>query len=424
MSPARSPARWSRAASRLRSSSRFPLNSNKLSTRSVRSAGALLCLLFAITAFFVAVSACSGGSSSSPQPTSPIPTQTATTTTATATTPTPGADGAVPDASTGPTPADAGDRDASDAAEASGPVLAPEVGFFDVPAQPTAARYEARLFYVFQPADSDAAHKPIFVLSNGGPGSATTAGLVAYGTGRYSLSANAEAGAPPALNPSSWTSFANLLYIDSRQAGFSYGLGAATTPGCAFSEVEDASDFVRALLEFFDAHPTLRASPVVVGGESYAGTRANWMLDLLLRYGTEASKGGPDLEAKIQAHFDVVFPGLAGTVIDQAMASQQFGAQVLIEPLVLGQQQYTQQNKLLATNPYVGPNRDGGFNAGDTYDTQEPNGWFDATLAHAMTALSTVGPAAQLSGPISGPFRCSSRLRARDRSTGTRSSMR
>jgi hypothetical protein len=120
----------------------------------------------------------------------------------------------------------------------------------------------------------------------------------------------------------------------------------------------------------------------------------------------------------------VVFPGLAGTVIDQAMASQQFGAQVLIEPLVLGQQQYTQQNKLLATNPYVGPNRDGGFNAGDTYDTQEPNGWFDATLAHAMTALSTVGPAAQLSGPISGPFRCSSRLRARDRSTGTRSSMR
>jgi hypothetical protein len=329
-----------------------------------------------------------------------MPSETATTTAPAemATTPAPPIDAGVLDAPTGAPPSDAGDHDASDAAEAGGPVLAPEVGFFDVPAQPTAATYEARLFYVFQPADADAAHKPIFVLSNGGPGSATTAGLVAYGTGRYSLDANAEAGAPPAVNPSSWTSFANLLYIDSRQAGFSYGLGATTTPGCTFSEVEDASDFVRALLEFFDAHPSLRASPVVVGGESYAGTRANWMLDLLLRYGTEASQGGSDLQAKIQAHFDAIFPGLAGTVIDQATASQQFGAQVLIEPLVLGQEQYAQQSKLLATNPYVGPSRDGGNTGVDPYDTQQPNGWFDATLAHAMTALSAVGPAAELLG--------------------------
>lgn len=281
--------------------------------------------------------------------------------------------------------------------DAAGPPIVAETGFFEVPGQPTSATYAARLFYVFQPADTDPAHKPIFVLSNGGPGWPTTGGLLAYGTGRYSLDANAEADAPPTVNPSSWTSFANLLYIDSRQAGFSYGLGATTTPDCAFSEVEDASDLVRALLEFFDAHPNLRANPVVLGGESYAGTRTTWMLDLLLRYGTEASKGGPDLQAKIQAHYDAIFPRLAGTLIDQVTASQQFGAQVLIEPLLLGNQQYEQQSDLLVTNPYVGPDSEGGT-TGDPYDTREPSGWYDATLAHAMTVLSTAGPAQLLLG--------------------------
>ena len=76
-----------------------------------------------------------------------------------------------------PTAADAGDA-------AGPPVLAVAGCFFDVPGQPTSATYAARLFYVFQPADADAAHKPIVVLSNGGPGAATSAGLLAHGTGR------------------------------------------------------------------------------------------------------------------------------------------------------------------------------------------------------------------------------------------------
>lgn len=42
--------------------------------------------------------------------------------------------------------------DASATIEASAPLLA-EVGFLDVPAQPSAAQYKARLFYVFEPAN-------------------------------------------------------------------------------------------------------------------------------------------------------------------------------------------------------------------------------------------------------------------------------
>jgi hypothetical protein len=266
--------------------------------------------------------------------------------------------------------------------DAGGQPIVAEAGFFEVPGQPTSATYTARLFYVFQPADVDAAHKPVVVLSNGGPGTATSAGLLAYGTGRYSLDASADAGVAPMLNASSWTSFANLLYIDARQAGFSYGLGAAVTPACTFSEVEDASDFVRALLEFFDAHPGLRANPVVLAGESYAGTRVDWMLDLLLRYSTEASRGGADLKAKIQAHFDAVFPALAGTVVDQKTASQQFGAQVLIEPVVLGLAQIAEQGKLTASAPAV---PDGN----DDYKTDEPEGWYQGTLDRAVGALAS-----------------------------------
>src|SRR5260221_8760337 len=71
------------------------------------------------------------------------------------------------------------DNDAS-----ASPPLVAEAGFIDLPPQPTQATYSARMFYVFQPADTDAAHKPLAVFFNGGPAFPTSMGLLAYGTGR------------------------------------------------------------------------------------------------------------------------------------------------------------------------------------------------------------------------------------------------
>jgi hypothetical protein len=278
----------------------------------------------------------------------------------------------------------------------------PELGFFDVPAQPTAATYPARLFYDFQPADVDPAHKPLVVLFNGGPGFATTAELLSYGTGRHTIDPAADAGAVANDNPASWTRFANLLYIDDRVSGFSYGLGRP--PVCVPSEIEDASDFVRGVLDFLDGHDALRAGPVVLAGESYGGTRASYMLDLLLRYSTEASRGGADLTAQIQSHYDAIYPDRAGTVIDEVTAARQFGAQILIQPYLLGQKQGELQFPLMKKDPHLSgyvETIDGDLTisaAVDNYDAREPLGWSQGLWARAELTLADPAQATALLG--------------------------
>jgi Serine carboxypeptidase len=265
-----------------------------------------------------------------------------------------------------------------------------ESGFFEVPAQPTQANFKARLFYSFHPADADPAQAPIALIFNGGPGFATSCGLLPYGTAPFSLDGSGDAAAPPIANSASWTSFANLLYVDMRLAGFSYGLDAPDASVGAFSPVEDASDFVRALLSFFVLHPALAANPVIVVGESYGGTRAQYFLDLVLRYPTEAAAGGSDLPGLLQAHFDAVFPAQAGSPFDEATIAKQFGRQILIQPLVLGNLQFTEQTTLLQSDPYVGASTPCAMTpqSCDSYDVQKPFGWSDGLTATAAAALS------------------------------------
>jgi hypothetical protein len=255
------------------------------------------------------------------------------------------------------------------------------------------------MFYDFQPADTDPESKPLFVLFNGGPGFATSACLLVRGTGRMTLPVrnrvDVEPGggaSVPVPNPSSWTRFGSLLYLDERLAGFSYGIEPSAN--CVLSPVEDASDFVRALLTFLDSHPALRGNPVVLVGESYGGVRASWMLDMLLRYTTEAAKGGSDLPGLIQAHYDTVFP-CSGGAVDESTAARQFGRQVLIEPLVLGGGQGLEQDLLMPEDPYVGS-----FDGCDMDqdDVLEPQLWSDGLTIEAMEALSDPTAAKSLLG--------------------------
>jgi hypothetical protein len=287
--------------------------------------------------------------------------------------------------------ADASDGASNDDATTS--TLVAEAGFFDLPPQPTAATYAARMFYAFRPADQDAEHKPLAVFFNGGPGAPTSLGLLSFGTGPMTLDA-ATMSRTPVPNAASWSRFANLLYLDERMAGFSYGLGATMLPSCVMSEQEDAGDFVRSLLAFLDGHPTIRANPVVVVGESYGGIRATRMLDILLRYSSEAPSAGADLLALIQAHYDAVFPSLAGKTIPEATAATQFGAQVLIEPVVLGGVQMMEQSNIISMDPYVGnvPASQ------DPYDVRQPMSYEDAITSLALGAMSTASSAASLLG--------------------------
>jgi len=203
----------------------------------------------------------------------------------------------------------------------------------------------ARIWYVFQPADEDAASKPLFVFFNGGPGGATSTGLLCASTGRLAVVRDESTGDSAVIaNPASWTRAGNLLHIDARTAGFSYSL--MDNPGDDarrrgefdsqnYNPFVDGADFVRFLLKFLAGHPSIRGSRVVLVPESYGGIRTIVMLNLLLYYERYADGSAifqdPGLVAAIRAHYSAVFPQYAGQTVPPAVIASQFSHQVLIQ---------------------------------------------------------------------------------------------
>jgi pimeloyl-ACP methyl ester carboxylesterase len=165
------------------------------------------------------------------------------------------------------------------------PALQREADFFAFdqgalgPSSPDA---KVRMFYAFQPADSDPECKPLLLFFQGGP----FAGMVTLwggNTGRQTLDPLRTGSASIADNPFSWTRFANVLYVDSPYAGFSYILDAPY----AFDQIDpniEAALFIRALIAFVERHPSLERAPVTFVGESYGGLRAMLLLRELLHY--------------------------------------------------------------------------------------------------------------------------------------------
>lgn len=207
----------------------------------------------------------------------------------------------------------------------------------------------AKIWYSYLAADGEGDDKPLFVFFNGGPGSATSCGLMSMNTGRWSLETNGiNPGDRFVPNPDSWTKLGHLLYIDSRQTGFSYNLMANPESEEArllefnaqnFNTFFDAADFIRVLLSFFDAHPDLRSHRVILVPESYGGTRATLMLYLLLHYGS-LNNGllvyqDPDLFQRLQDHFSRVFSEVSpGQLLPPETIARQFSHQVMIQPAI------------------------------------------------------------------------------------------
>jgi serine carboxypeptidase len=235
------------------------------------------------------------------------------------------------------------------------PGVAPRTGFIELEETEYTYLYGStaplrssatRLFFNLIPADEDAESKPLIVLFNGGLGS-TSMYLHSLGTGPYTLS-EADWSAPPSANPASFTQLGNLLYIDSRQAGFSYGLASDPADDAerlrAFDEGSfnggiDAADFVRVLLRVLSEQPDLRDNPVVLLGESAGGQRAATMLEILLDPprldGEPPLYQDASLEAEIAQHYAAVFGADDVATLTTEMKARQFGWQVLIQPTTM-----------------------------------------------------------------------------------------
>lgn len=196
------------------------------------------------------------------------------------------------------------------------PPFASARGFIDVDGH--------HLFYVLLSADDDPSAKPLFVYFNGGPGFPTSQGLLVEGTAPMRLDDLDRV----VENPASFTALGSALYLDQRLTGFSYDDAPAVDT--SFDMTGDAVDHVLAILGVLEQHPEVRDRPIVIVGESYGGARAQLVLDMLLHY-----QQVPTIRDAMQRHVDAVMPGARLP----AEISEQFFAQVLIQPVVLGARQ-------------------------------------------------------------------------------------
>lgn len=242
-----------------------------------------------------------------------------------------------------------GESEAPDPADP--PAMEPEAGFLEL--EPVAYEIHgeeatlattssrARLFFSFHPADDHPEERPLLVLTSGGPG-ASTAILLGGNTAPRTLDATRTGSASIAENPATWTRFANLLHLDARGTGLSYGLAegmddddarAAELSVKNFNSLLDAADLVRATLRFLAAHPALRGNEVVLVGESYAGIRTSLALRMVHHpdrlEDPQSLHTDSALAAEIEAHFTT-----AGT-----SAATQFGRAVLLQPRLSSPQQ-------------------------------------------------------------------------------------
>lgn len=239
-------------------------------------------------------------------------------------------------------------------------LLTPKAGFqelepihfsFQQKGKPTLrlASSRARIFYSFQPADQPAERQPTFIFFNGGPGCATSNGLMAWNTKPQSL--DPLQFNPIGPNPDSWTALGNTLHIDAPVTGFSYNL--LNRPAAKVSRAQlqreftaknfnpyiDAAQLLRVVLRVLADYPALSRNPVILVGESYGGVRTTLMLDFLLHYSDYDGRQvyrDPALVQEVGAFLQTV---LGDRRADPATIAQQFGYQLLIQPLLTGEHQ-------------------------------------------------------------------------------------
>ena len=215
----------------------------------------------------------------------------------------------------------------------------------------------AKMWYNFQPADENPEEKPLFVFYNGGPGSASAI-VFLYNTAKKTAD-QAFSGEGVAYNAYNWNQIGNLLYIDARQTGFSFGIVDDPTDESArsayfstsnFNVFTDAADFIRVILRFLESHPKIKGNPVIPSGESYGGTRTTALINILQNVADYAENNrvfyDEALFKEIERHFHEIDPSITGMPSKEDVVKQ-FGRQIMIQPLVMGLKQMDAAGELL-----------------------------------------------------------------------------
>lgn len=146
------------------------------------------------------------------------------------------------------------------------------------------SKSSGNLHYWFIESESSPSEDPVVLWLNGGPGSSSLIGLLTENgqivTNDDSLS-NPVDGVPQVFyNPFSWSSNANMLYLESpKGVGFSYCDDATTSSQCKNDDTTTAQDAYEFLANWFQAYPEYKSHKFYITGESYAGVYIPMLMD-------------------------------------------------------------------------------------------------------------------------------------------------
>ena len=119
-------------------------------------------------------------------------------------------------------------------------------------------------FYWFVESQKDPENAPVVLWLNGGPGCSSLFGNLGE-NGPFRVNAD---GKTLVLNPHSWNTVANVIYLESPvSVGFSY----KDDKKYHNTDKSTAEDNHLALEAFFEKFPNLKKNPFYITGESYAG---------------------------------------------------------------------------------------------------------------------------------------------------------
>ncbi|KAK9059502.1 hypothetical protein SSX86_020205 [Deinandra increscens subsp. villosa] len=144
------------------------------------------------------------------------------------------------------------------------------------------------LFYWMTEATHDPSSKPLLLWLNGGPGCSSIAFGMAEEVGPFHVDKD---GKSVYLNPYSWNTVANLLFLDS-PAGVGYSYSNSSSDITSNGDKRTAADSLQFLLNWLERFPEYKGRDFYIAGESYAGHYVPQLSQAIVRF-NKANAGSP-----------------------------------------------------------------------------------------------------------------------------------
>lgn len=199
------------------------------------------------------------------------------------------------------------------------------------------------LFYWLTEAVEDPASKPLVLWLNGGPGCSSIAYGMAEEVGPFHVNKD---GKSVYLNPYSWNTVANLLFLDA-PVGVGYSYSNTTSDIFTNGDKRTASDSLQFLLNWLERFPQFKGRDFYITGESYAGHYVPQLSQAIVRYNKENTESPINLKGY-----------MVGNALTDDYSDHVGLFQFLWAAGIISDQTYKKSNELCDKESFIHPSRE------------------------------------------------------------------